>query len=151
MSGGTSLPIVLDPINTGIPAAGPQFAELRGTQIPIMSGRKRTHSSEASGCPRLRGKAERWLQEGWRKRRKRGRGDTISRMVAVAVAHVADGVEPMEVDPPEDQEEPMEVDPPPAWLPWHHYTVPGLPSMTPWQRRRRNTRPAPYHRPSHRR
>ena len=39
--------------------------------------------------------------------------------------------EPMEVDPPRDQRELMEVDPPPAWLPWHHYTVPGLPSMTP--------------------
>ena len=74
---------------------------------------------------------ERWLQEPWRKRRRCKRGGTISRMVAMAVTHMADGVEPLEVDPPEDQEEPMEVDPPPAWLPWHHYTVPGLPSMTP--------------------
>jgi len=42
-------------------------------------------------------------------------------MVVMAITCVADGVEPTEVDPPEDQEEPMEVDPPPpAWLPWHH-------------------------------
>ena len=130
MSQATSLPSVPDPINTGTPAAGPQFAELRGHRIPTI-GRKGSHSSKASGCPRLRGKAERRLQERRRKRRQRRRGGTISRMVAMAVAHVADGVEPMEVDPPEDQEEPMEVDPPPAWLPWHHYTVLGLPSMTP--------------------
>ncbi|PKU45962.1 hypothetical protein llap_3730 [Limosa lapponica baueri] len=36
-------------------------------------------------------------------------------MVAMAVTHMADSVEPM--DPTYDQEEPMELDPPPAWLP----------------------------------
>ena len=79
----------------------------------------------------MHGRAETWLQEPRRKRRRCQRGGTISNMVAMAIAHVADGVEPMEVDPPEGYEEPMEVDPPPARLPWHRYAVPGLPSMTP--------------------
>ncbi|GAB0183272.1 hypothetical protein GRJ2_000792500 [Grus japonensis] len=68
--------------------------------------------------------------------------------VAIAIAYMADGVEPMEVDPPESQEELMEVDPPPARLIWHHYTVPGLPFMTLWKRCRRSTQSVPYHRPS---
>jgi len=69
------------------------------------------------------------LQETWRKRRQHQSWDIIGRVAATAVAHVVGCVEPMEVNPPEDEEEPMEVDPPPAWLTWHHYTVPGLPSM----------------------
>ncbi|GAB0183248.1 EF-hand calcium-binding domain-containing protein 6 [Grus japonensis] len=113
-----------------------------------MLGSKRSQSSKVGGCPPLRGAAEMWLQELRRKRRWRQRGDIISRMVVIAIAHVTDGVEPMEVYPPESQEEPMEVDPPPVWLTWHHYTVPGLPSVTPWQRRCRSTQPVPYHWPS---
>jgi len=65
----------------------------------------------------------------------------------MAIAHVADGVEPMEVDPPEGKEEPMEMDSPPAWLTWQHYTMPGLRSMTPWQQRHRGSRPTLCHRP----
>lgn len=59
------------------------------------------------------------MQELQRKKRKRQRRGTITRMVAMAIAHVADGVEHMEVDPPEDQEEPVEMDPPPAWHLWY--------------------------------
>ena len=51
----------------------------------------------------------------------------------MATARAADGVEPMEVDPPEDEEEPMEVDPPPGQLPTQHHVTPqGFPP----QRRR---------------
>ena len=114
-----------------------------------MVGRKRTHSSEASGCPPLRGQPEKQLREARRKRR-RQRGGTISYAVAMAIAYVADGVEPMEVDPPPDEEEPMEVDPPPGWLPWHHAIVPGLPSTAPSTRCRRSAWPAPYRRPGRR-
>lgn len=98
---------------------------------------------EASGRSPLCGRPQEELQEA-RRKRLRQRGGTISYAV---LFHVADGAEPMEVDPPEDEEEPMEVDPPPGWLPWHHNIVPGLPSTPPSTRCRRVIRPVPYRRP----
>lgn len=59
-------------------------------------------------------------------------------------AAVADGVEPMEVNPPAEAEEPMEVDPPPTSLIWHNVIVPGLPPATPLHRHCRTAHPAPY-------
>lgn len=93
------------------------------------------------------GQPKKRRQEARRKRRQRG--CTISYAAAMAMARVADDVEPMEVDPPPDEEEPMEVDPPPGWLPWHQNIVPGLPS-TPSLRCRRCIGPAPYRRPGRR-
>lgn len=70
-----------------------------------MTGRKRSHSSKASGCLHLHGKADRQLQEMWRKRRPHQSGGTISCIAVMAIADVVDGVEPMEGNPPKDQEE----------------------------------------------
>lgn len=106
-----------------------------------MIGRKRSHSCKASGCLHLHGKADRWLQEMWRKRRQHQSGDTISCIVVMAIADVVDGVEPMEVNPPKDQEKLLEVDSPPAQLIWYHCMVPGLPSITPQQWYHRKAQP----------
>jgi len=76
----------------------------------MIVGRKKTHSSKVKRCPRLHGHPDKQQQEVHRKRQ-RQRGGTITSMAVMAVAHVAGGVEPMEVDPPEGEEEPMEVDP----------------------------------------
>ena len=87
----------------------------------------------------MSGREERGLQELQRKRRQRQRWGMI--------AHMADGVEPMEADAPEDQEKSMEVDPPLTRLPRHSYTMTGVPSMTPWQRHHHSARPVPHHGP----
>ncbi|KAK4817723.1 hypothetical protein QYF61_026413 [Mycteria americana] len=62
-----------------------------------MLGAKRSHSSKAGGCPPPSRREQRWLQEPWTKRKWCQGGGTISCVVATAVAHAADGVEPMEV------------------------------------------------------
>lgn len=72
----------------------------------------RSHNSKASGCPLSHGKADGWLQETQRKRRWHQRKGTVSHMVVMAIAHLADGMEPMEMDPLKDQDEPVELDPP---------------------------------------
>jgi len=107
----------------------------------------RIPEQQASGCPPWRGAAETWLQEQWRKRRQHQRCGTISCMIAMAIARVAGDVEPMEVDPPEGEEKPVEMDSPPAWLTWQYYTMPGLPSMMPWQQCHRGSPPTLCHRP----
>lgn len=135
-------------INTGTSAADPQFTKPQCPEISRMLVIKKSQRSKAGGCPPLCGAAETWLQEPWRKMRQHQTGDTISRMVAMSITHVADGVEPVEVDPPEDQEELMEVDPPPIWLIWYLYTVPGLPSMMRWRQHSRSARPVFHHPPS---
>lgn len=98
-----------------------------------MLGSKRAQISKEGGCQPLNGRKERWLQKLQRKKRRCQRRSNISHRLAMAITSVSDGVEPMEIHPPKDQEEPMEVSPPPAWLPWHHYTMPRLPSMMPQQ------------------
>lgn len=72
--------------------------------MPRMLGSKRSQIIKVAGCPPLRGREGRWLQEPQRTRRKHQRVGTISCMVAMAISHMADGVDPMEVDPPKDQE-----------------------------------------------
>lgn len=65
-------------------------------------------------------------------------------MVVMHTAHMADGMEPMEVDPPKDREI-MGVDPPPAWLTLvlqHHARAPLHDTIN---THHRNTWPAPYH------
>lgn len=65
-------------------------------------------------------------------------------MVVMHIAHMVDGVEPMEVDPPKDQEI-MGVDPPPAWLTLvlqHHARAPLHDTINTASQ---NTWPAPYH------
>lgn len=109
ISRATSLPSVAGPINTGTPAAGPQFAELGGPRVPRMPGNKRS-KSKVCGCPSLHGgREDAWLQEPQRKRRR-----CQTRGAIIHVVQVADGVEPMEAGPPEDQDELIEVDSPPA-------------------------------------
>ncbi|KAJ7416946.1 hypothetical protein WISP_67877 [Willisornis vidua] len=60
------------------------------------------------------------------KRRQHHSGGAISHMVGTAITRVTNDVEPMEAEPPKDQEEQMEMDPPPAWLPCHHHIMPGF-------------------------
>jgi len=64
LSQATSLPFVSGPVNTGTPAAGPQFAELQRHQVRRMPGNR--SKSKACGCPSLHGERK---MHGWRNSR----------------------------------------------------------------------------------